>query len=75
MTKKEITSKFYAMMQTYIDLIKHAKSNHDFDQQMVYEHKLSAVKATALFTLGAKYYDELDLKQMRYSGQIRPTSK
>lgn len=75
MTKKDLSEKLFNMMQTYIDLIKYAKENHDHDLQVTYEAKLSAVKATALYLLGHKYYDALDLKQMRYSGKIRPTAE
>jgi len=75
MTKKDLSDKLFNMMETYIDLIKYSKENHDFDSQRIYEHKLSAVRATALHILGHKYYDELDLKQMRYSGVIQPHYK
>jgi len=75
MTKKDLSEKLFNMMETYIDLIKYAKENHDYDQEMIYQHKLSAVRATALSILGHKYYDELDLKQMRYSGVITPHYK
>ena len=75
MTKKDLSEKLFNMMETYIDLIQYAKENHDHDQRITYETKLSAVKATALSLLGHKYYDALDLRQMRYSGAIRPTHK
>ena len=72
MTKKEISVKLFNMMETYVELIKYAKGEHDHDLQLTYENKLGAVEATAYHLLGSKMADALSIRKMRLTGQIRP---
>ncbi len=63
MTKKDLTSKFYSMMQTYIDLIVYSEKIHNHDMRLEYSYKLQAVRSTALLVLDEKYFARLDVQQ------------